>query len=170
VGHAETNVPAGPRVPSGMGSGIATPGRWFESPGQGAYAIRALRDVVLWNSFGGCCRSSGRHLPPKRAQATAGCARGRVPAGLAVRLYWRAARLASPGKGRSPNSLPMGVASTLSVVPPRTAAGSRSDPRLGLGVIYGDFGEAALLMQRTRQKVWCWLIGHDGVTRRQGAG
>src|SRR5262244_765443 len=85
----------------------------------------------------------------------------RVPAGLAVRLYWRAARLASPGKGRSPNSLPMGVASTLSVVPPRTAAGSRSDPRLGLGVIYGDFGEAALLMQRTRQQVWCWLIGHD---------
>ena len=58
----------------------------------------------------------------------------------------------------------------LVIVPPTTAAGSRSDPRLGLGVIYGDFGEAALLMQRTRQKVWCWLIGHDGVTRRQGAG
>src|SRR5262249_37385232 len=49
----------------------------------------------------------------------------------------------------------------LVIVPPRTAAGSRSDPRLGLGVIYGDFGEAALLMHRTRQQVWCWLIGHD---------
>ena|SRR6516165_4599806 len=49
----------------------------------------------------------------------------------------------------------------LVIVPPRTAAGSRSDPRLGLGVIYGDFGEAALLMQWTRQQVWCWLIGHD---------
>jgi hypothetical protein len=48
----------------------------------------------------------------------------------------------------------------LVIVPPRTAAGSRSDPRLGLGVIYGDFGEAALLMHRTRQQVWCWLIGH----------
>src|SRR5262249_17245721 len=31
----------------------------------------------------------------------------------------------------------------LVIVPPRTAAGSRSDPRPGLGVIYGDFGEAA---------------------------
>src|SRR6516162_9953773 len=49
----------------------------------------------------------------------------------------------------------------LVIVPPRTAAGSRSDPRLRLGVIYGDFGEAALLMHRTRQQVWCWLIGHD---------
>src|SRR6516225_7131610 len=49
----------------------------------------------------------------------------------------------------------------LVIVPPRTAAGSRSDPRLGLGVIYSDFGEAALLMHRTRQQVWCWLIGHD---------
>ena len=49
----------------------------------------------------------------------------------------------------------------LVIVPPRTAAGSRSDPRLGLGVIYGDFGEAALLMHRTRQQVWCWLIGHN---------
>src|SRR5215471_4977594 len=49
----------------------------------------------------------------------------------------------------------------LVIVPPRTAAGSRSDPRLGLAVIYGVFGEAALLMQRTRQQVWCWLIGHD---------
>src|SRR5215471_999972 len=28
----------------------------------------------------------------------------------------------------------------LVIVPPRTAAGSRSDPRPGLGVIYGDFG------------------------------
>jgi hypothetical protein len=49
----------------------------------------------------------------------------------------------------------------LVIVPPRTAAGSRSDPRLGLGVIYGDFGEAALLMHRTSQQVRCWLIGHD---------
>jgi hypothetical protein len=51
----------------------------------------------------------------------------------------------------------------LVIVPPRTAAGSRSDPRLGLGVIYGDFGEDALLMQWTRQQVWCWLIGHDAL-------
>jgi hypothetical protein len=49
----------------------------------------------------------------------------------------------------------------LVIVPPRTAAGSRSDPRLGLGVIYDDFGEAALLMHRTRQQVWYWLIGHN---------
>jgi hypothetical protein len=49
----------------------------------------------------------------------------------------------------------------LVIVPPRTAAGSRSGPRLGLGVIYGDFGEAALVMHRTSQQVRCWLIGHD---------
>jgi hypothetical protein len=57
----------------------------------------------------------------------------------------------------------------LVIVPPRTAAGSRSDPRLGLGVIYGDFGEAALLMHRTRQQVWCWLIGHDATEDLDGA-
>jgi len=34
-------------------------------------------------------------------------------------------------------------------------------PGWGLGVIYGDFGEAALLMHRTSQQVRCWLIGHD---------
>jgi hypothetical protein len=85
----------------GMGSGIATPGRWFESPAVRAPTRSApLRDV--WNEFRsvssrdvplGCSRSSGRplHRSDRKLLPVA-------PAG------W-AARFASPAKGRSPNSL-----------------------------------------------------------------
>jgi hypothetical protein len=46
--------------------------------------------------------------------AAASALRSESPVGLAsTALHWRAAGLTSPGKGRSPNNLPIVVASTL---------------------------------------------------------